>query len=293
MLRLLLACVDPAADDSAPPTPDSAGETGVDSAGETGADSGGDTGPGPSPAWGPTRGTLENAFTLHAAEVTGDDRLAALALAEGAGTLTLAGADHAAVAWLDHDWSEAGYHLYDVLSVADDGTGLAVTWLYAQGDAVPYVYTEGYGLPVDWEYASGALVATADPGVAAVDLPPLRALPPPMDSGFTVSGDLALDAEGGAVSLGGVTRTVHPMGVVDCATCPGGPWYEIHVVLAGDDACFAIVYLFPEEPARAQLEYGLCLPTLERLSAPLDVTWSGAPAARRGPPAPVRGVPPP
>jgi hypothetical protein len=280
---LLLACAP--VNDHVPP--DSAGDS-ASSADTAGSD---DTG---SAEWGPTSGNLANTFTVDVS-ASGEDRLDALSLTSSVGTLSLLGEGHGAVAYGDQDWASAGYHLYDVLSVAQSGDSLALTYVYVEGSAVPYVYTEGYGVPVDWEYASGTAQGRSVPADAEVTLPALRALPPPMSTGIRVTGsDLTLDDTGGTMTLGGVTRSVHPMALVDCSDCPDGPWYEVHVVLAGSDACFGILYLYPDDPSWVDLEYGLCLPTLERLDGALDASWTGDLAARRTRPseAPVHGVPP-
>lgn len=303
MWMWLLACTEPGStptltEKPSESEPDSTGtdssSTDSSSTDSAGTDSSSTDSGGTGVVWGPTQGTLSGSFSL-GGEAQGTTRLGAITLGQNMAALSLLGVPHGGVAWFDHDWADAGYHLYDLLSVAEDGSGLAVTYLYAQGDQVPYAYTESYGLPMDWEYASGSLDGVSGEVSYEVRLPALRALPPPMDAGFEISGDLTLSSDGGSVTLNGVPRSVHPLGLVDCSDCPGGPWYEVHLVLAADDACFTILYLFPDEPARAQLEYGLCLPTLERVSTSLDVVWSGSPNARHGPPpqAPVRGVPPP
>jgi hypothetical protein len=228
-----------------------------------------------------TSGALELSFSLDVS-AEGRDRLSEVALATDVGGLALDGAAHAAVAYQDHDWESAGYHLYDLLSVAEDGTDLGVTYLYCDGEDVPYAYTESFDLPMDWESASGSCVGEQVETDASVELPALRVTPEAVPTGVTFEdGEMA----GGDVTLDGTTRTWIPFNTVDCTDCPGGPWYELHSLLVGDsEACFAIAYLFPDDPTFAQWEYGLCLPSLSRPAGVVEGSWSGA---LSGPPRPA------
>lgn len=255
----------------------------VDTDTDTDADTDTDTEPGVlAPA---TEGSLTLPFTVDAAGA-GPDRLDDVALLDASGSLVLSGVSHLAVAYQEHDWVESGYRLFDLVSLAEDGSNLAVTYLYCQDGALPYAYTESFLHPMDWETTTGSCAGSSRATEVDVSLPPLRAGPPPFDPGVRISGDdVSYDGEQGRVVLAGVERTLQPFNVVDCTDCPGGPWYELHSLLDGpDDACFAIVYLYPEDPSFLQVEYGLCLPTLERLSASLDASWSGQLDAARPPP---------
>lgn len=277
MILVVAACAETAAD--ATDTADTAGT----------ADSSAPFG------WGPTAGPLDVGLSVDA-ELAKTARLKSFSLAGSLGTLRLDGVDHHGIVYLDHDWPESGYHLYDVFSVADDGSALAITYLYEADGNIPYAYTESYGLPMDWEATSGTLLATPAATPLNVELPALTTSPPAFDVGISIDGaDAHLDATGGDLTLAGVNRDVHPFGAVDCTDCPGGPWLEIHAVLSNDDdACFAILYLYPDDPSVVHVEHGLCVPTLERLRGAVAASWSGTltmPNARRAD-APIRGVPP-
>ncbi len=294
MLLLVAACAEPSAEGRRTGDSVDDGETAADS--DTADDIEDDTGSASGDGqWGPTEGELPLGF-LAAADITGSDRLETLVLTAGAGTFDLGGIAHTGTVYLDHDWPEAGYHLYDLISIATDGSAVGMTYLYESAGSVPYAYTESYTIPMDWEVASGSLLTTNSDGSAALSLPALRALPPPLDVGIVVDGvDIQLNAAGGTLTLDGVSRAVHPFGTVDCSGCPGGPWLEVHSVLAReDDACFAILYLFPEDPTFVQVEHGLCLPSLKRLSGAVVAGWSGAlrEVDARRVRAPIRGVPP-
>jgi hypothetical protein len=218
------------------------------------------------------------------AQGAGEDRLAAFEVQAGAVTLTLAGAAHRGLQYADHDWEDAGYHLFDLLTVSEDGGDLGVTYLYAQGGDVPYAYTESFTHLMDWEYVGGEATWEAGEVPLEATVPALLRLPEPWVSGLDIEGeDLWLAGTEGEITVGDATWTLLPFSSVDCTDCPGGPWLEIHSLLVGAcEACFGIVYLFPEEPGRAQLSWGLCLPGLTPLEASFEVTWSGSLATSRG-----------
>lgn len=155
-------------------------------------------------------------------------------------------------------------------------------------DALPYIYTESFVHPMDWEASEGSCLDDRQEATLVPELPPLTTLPEVIETGITFpEGDLSE----GRIAVGGVSRDFLPFNLVDCSECAGGPWYELHAMLAGeDDACFAILYLFPEDPTFVQVEYGLCLPTLERLSEVVEAPWEGALEVVAGPPGLAAGV---
>jgi hypothetical protein len=226
------------------------------------------------PLVGPTSGQLAVDFQ---ADVTGHGttRLGDVTVATNVVDYTLVGAAHVGVAYQHHVW--AGYTLYDVVSIAADGSDLAVTYLYCQGTGLPYAYTESYTLAMDYEAASGTCSGNETAATVDVALPALAALPTAFDTGITISGtDLDLGASGGQVDLAGATWDVIPFNTVDCTTCPGGPWLEIHSVLVRPaEACFGIFYLYPDTPGTVQLSYTLCMPSLDRPDGVYTADWSG------------------
>lgn len=245
---------------------------------EVPADAQGEAGPPVDLAIPATMGQAQMGFTV-AASGAGQKRLDALDIAQDTGTLTLEGSAHRGIAYQMHDWGQAGYVLYDVLSVAEDGSDLAVTYLYCQGTNLPYAYTESLVHPMDWETTAGTCEGTGTPMTAAADLPALSVTTQPLNTGISIQGsDLQLGAAGGNVVLGGKQWQLVPFNTVDCSTnCPGGSWYEIHTLLTADQqGCFAILYLFPDSPTYVQLSYTMCLPSLERPTATYQADWTGA-----------------
>jgi hypothetical protein len=233
------------------------------------------------PLVGPTSGTLAVDFT---ANVTGNGttRLGAVAVTANVADYALLGVGYVGVAYQHHVW--AGYTLYDIVSVADDGSNLAVTYLYCQGTGLPYAYTESFTLAMDYETASGSCSGTETGGTVQVDFPALAAPPTPMDTGMTISGtDIQLGASGGHLDLAGKTWELLPFNTVDCSTdCPGGSWYEIHSLLArAGEACFTILYLHLADPSTVQLTYTLCMPTLDTSDALYDAAWAGTLLAKQ------------
>ncbi len=119
--------------------------------------------------------------------------------------------------------------------------------------------------------------------VMDASLPALAAAPAPLDTGMTITGTgIHLGAAGGQVDLAGATWELVPFNTVDCTTCPGGPWYELHsMLLRAGEACFTILYLRLNVPGSVQLGYTLCLPTLDRPDAVYTASWSGTPLAKQ------------
>lgn len=245
------------------------------------------------PLVGPTSGSLAVAFEVDATG-TGTIRLGQIAVGANAVATTLGGVAHVGIAYQHHVW--AGYTLYDVVSVAADGSNLAVTYLYCQGTALPYAYTESFVHKMDWETASGTCAGTESAWDVEVSLPALAVAPAAMDSGMTIAGTgIRLDASGGQLDLAGATWDVVPFNTVDCSTvCPGGSWYELHVMLLRPAAaCFTILYLHLDDPGTVQLSYTLCLPTLDTTDAVYSATWSGTLLERQSAVPPWRPPAPP
>ncbi len=244
----------------------------------------------------------ERSFTAEfAVDASGQgmDRLGSVQVAANQVSLELSGVAHRGLAYQHHDWQSTGYVLFDLLTVAEDGSNLAVTYLYAQDDDLPYAYTESFQHPMDWEEASGSASWQQTETVVQASVPALRALPEPTVTGIEIQSDeLWLDgAEGGIVADGTEYRLL-PFASVDCTECPGGPWLELHgLMVATGEACFGIVYLFPDEPDFAQLSYGICLPGLDTPGGEFEVSWSGSLASTRSAAtasvAPPAGRPPP
>ncbi|MBI5535905.1 MAG: hypothetical protein HY898_24510 [Deltaproteobacteria bacterium] len=225
----------------------------------------------------------------------GKVRLEALSVVKNKGTLKLAGAGHTGIAYQSHAWGGAGYNLYDILSIADDGSDLAVTYLYCQEPALSYAYTESFQLPMSWETAAGTCESLAQSTSAQVDLPALKAAPVALDTGIVIQGtDVDLGPKGGTIKLAGTDWTLVPFNTVDCTQqCPGGSWIELHsMLMSGDQGCFAILYLWPDDPTKLQVAYTLCLPTLETPTAIYTVSWTGTLPKLPPMPAPFRPAPP-
>ena len=240
----------------------------------------------------PQAPSMQAEFLLDASGY-GTDRLGGIEVHANLATLELSGVAHRGLAYQHHDWQSAGYVLFDLLTVAQDGSNLAVTYLYGQDGQLPYAYTESFAHPLDWETSGGTVEWSETPTTVQPDIPELVARPAPLDVGIGIDGDeLWLDGQSGEILLDGARYELLPFATVDCTDCPGGPWLEIHCLLTADEpatmtwrqagqACFGIVYLFPNDPDYAQLSYGICLPDLQTPSGDFEVSWSGSLATAR------------
>jgi hypothetical protein len=221
-----------------------------------------------------THGSLPVSFEV---DVTGagSARLGQVTVDANAVAYTLRGVPHVGVAYHYHKW--LGYTLHDIVSIATDGSNLAVTYLYCQGSDLPYAYTESFVDAMDWEPMTGTCAGTVKDWAFETNLPALAVAPTAIDTGMSITGtDIQLDASGGHLDLAGVTWDLVPFNTVDCSTCPGGPWYELHVVLMRPgEACFTILYLYPDDPGQVRLALALCLPSLATPDAVYAAAWSG------------------
>lgn len=224
-----------------------------------------------------SNGTFVTSFQLSSTG-TGTVRVDDVSLTDNVGTVQLAGVEHRGVAYLSHEWTEAGYTLFDVISIAQDGSDFAVTYLYCQGTQLVNAYTESFTLSLDWENATGACDFVMQSFETQAVLPRLDAHPTVMDSGITVAGaQIALDENGGMVEVLGSSWELLPFETVDCTECPGGPWYEVHSMLHRPEAgCFGILYLFPDSPDEVMLANVLCLPGFEQPYQMYAASWSGS-----------------
>lgn len=224
----------------------------------------------------------------------GTARVGDIAIGDNRTVLQLAGVDHVGLSWRQLDWSAAGYQLYFELTLASDGSDLAVSWLYCSDDAIDYVYSESFELPLAWEITSGTCVAQIVDQSVDVSLPPLLQMPQPFESGFSIQGsDIALAGPAGSIVVDGTSWALLPFETVDCSDCPGGPWYELHAMIhRSAEACFVILYLYPEKPEQIPLDYGICLPSLAQLDALYDAVWSGRPLPSSYRPGSAPGEPP-
>jgi hypothetical protein len=188
----------------------------------------------------PSLAQLETAFTVDASG-GGEQRLDSVSVQGNLASLVLSGVPHTGFAYQHHDWQSTGYVLFDLLTVADDGSNLAVTYLYGQDGQLPYVYTESFEHPMDWEVSSGTVSWEQTPTTIQPQVPALEARPNPTDLGIDMDGEeLWLEGSSGGVVVDGVSFELLPFASVDCTDCPGGPWLELHSLLVpGDGAALS------------------------------------------------------
>jgi hypothetical protein len=223
-----------------------------------------------------TQGSTKFPFRFHG-QGQGTLRLEDVSVTANVATLLFDGVPHVGVVYQYHEWTGAGYDLYDILSIAEDGSNLAVSYLYCQGTELTYAYSESLTTAMKPEPASGTCDALAQQTQTQVNLPALRKSPEPVDTGISIDGaEIQLGPAGGTITLAGVLYALLPFATVDCTACPGGPWLELHsMLLNGEQGCFTILYLFPEDKTKVQLSYTLCLPSLETPTAMYQASWSG------------------
>jgi hypothetical protein len=228
-----------------------------------------------------TDGSLDLPFSMSASG-EGTDRIGVVDLPGGVGTIEILGRTLPALVHQQQPWPKFDYTLYQTIAVAEDAW--YVLWLYCtEADALAWIYLEGTdGTALDVEPATGSCSGVSTPSTIDVTLPAIDLAIESLVEGFTASGPALTIASGapGSIVLGAGTMQVHAFGVVDCTTvCGPTPWYELHAILwdeAAQRACFAIFYLYPEQPDTITLTYSLTLPDLADLIGyvSLDATWT-------------------
>jgi hypothetical protein len=196
------------------------------------------------------------------------------------GPVTLFGTKQSSVVWTEQEF--AGTTLLFALSITPDGQAMNVTYFYCYSGTLGYVYVLGYSQPLAGAYTTGKCPQKNTPMDAGVTLPALTALPEPVAKGIAISGaKLSLEDGAGRAQLGGATYDFTPFATVDCSTCGTPGWYELHVLLhRAGEACYGVLYLFPDDPTQAQIAWTLCLPSLAQpdgtKGVSYDVTWTGS-----------------
>lgn len=259
LLVLLLAC----GDDSAAPTADAGTDAGTPDAGtpDVGAPDAGPT----TLRVGPTDAELTRDFSV-TIRATAANRFGEATVDDAFGSVTYRGERHDVVVYERQEWPEAGYTLYQGLMPRDEGW--VVLWFYCQEERLTGIYSESTdGDVLFYEAAVGSCEGTDTPSTTRVTLEGATLPPPVLFEGTRITGATVEvgGAEPGWVELGGRRFGVHPFEHVDCTDCAMGGWRELHAMLAdpgGEEICFAIFYLYLDDPDRVDLTYSLSLPSL-------------------------------
>jgi len=229
----------------------------------------------------PTSGNLNVGFHLGSASGKGSSMVGQFELANGTGQLNFHGKQYSVVAYQYQDWVSAGYFLYDLVGVSTDTTDLAVFYIYCnlQGSIIDSIWYESYDVRMNYESASGRVTDTVTPSSIHVTLPGLTLGPTPVRTGINIRGNsinFALTT-GWSIFLG-KRYNITVFNTVDCSSCGGDGWYELHSLLVPDesDACFGIFYLMLGDHSSVVMDYGFCIPTLETPSPSFTAQWSGS-----------------
>lgn len=234
----------------------------------------------------------DRTFTVRGVSVDvdgqGSSKVDGVTLARDSGSARFLGANYRTVAYVAQP-SWGGYDLFDALAVREDGGDIALLYLYCSpagspSEGLSSIYYEAFETPMRDEQASGSCAFSLSDASVRASFPAITTVPSAGKvTSFALTGDATLDSSGVGSLQGrdGVTRTFTPFQIVDCTDCPGGPWYELHSIFDSrpDDACFGIVYLFPNDRQRMSLQYSLCFPSMASIDAELRGSWSGGPAA--------------
>jgi len=218
------------------------------------------------------------------------------------GNLEILGRPHKGIVYASHAWS--CHTIHDIVSVSEDGTSLALTYVYSdpKTNKVSYAYVESTSMGrIEGVTARGSVQPSNKcPGADTTPalLPAWKGTPTPRQIGLKIGGpELKIYPNGkGRVVMNRQnlqqTFDATVFSVVDCSNCPAsqyagrtydhhtGGWLELHVLLESkknfrDDACFGIMYLFHYDPSLVEVHFGVCWPKLDTLpSKSFRSTWA-------------------
>lgn len=180
-----------------------------------------------------------------------------------------------------HEQPFGEWTLYQALAVAPNGWTLL--WFYCRDGALTDVYLESTaGLQLEYETARGVCAIEPGPVEVAVQFPATELAVVYNGDVFAIDGPELSVADGqlGTATIAGQDWVVAPFETVDCTSCGGDGWFEVHTVLwdpLGERACFSILYL--RGPAATgdsvQITYAIALPDLDDPigNVVLDAQW--------------------
>lgn len=213
-------------------------------------------------------------------------------LVDGMGELEIQNRRHHGVLYAVQYWECLGknHMIHDIVSASNDGTVLALTYVYSK----PGMGEVNYAF-VETTMSSKTVGFNASGSIMNSTACPLTAAPLPAWMGHTMPKPIGLEVRGPELYIGptgqgwaimadhaGYQKTFHVtvFSMVDCTDCtkecpselhPSG-WLELHVTLtvpqtigATSTACFAIVYLYHDDPSLVEVTLSVCWPELKPL----------------------------
>lgn len=194
------------------------------------------------------------------------------------GSLMFAGVTYPAVIYERILWENYGYILFQGIGVSAEEW--IVFWLYCTtSNQAAWLWYEGtHGPAIAAEAVSGPCSSSTSGTTTTLSLPSTDMPMPLLIDDFAISGtDLSLVAgQAGSFVIGDVDHSFFPFGHVDCTSCGGGGWHELHSLFRREDfaeAGFTIFYLFNADHGTINNAYTLRLPDLVD---PLGDNWTPA-----------------
>ena len=235
-------------------------------------------GPGNDGAVGPSYAgtfTANRLATITFAATTNDATVQSIHITDGVGTLEFEHATWPAVVYEVIPFSP--YLLASIVATTSDG--IVVTYAYCKDGALQSMYFESLQVPDTVQLArpiGTCTLGTTPAAVTAVLTPPGPLVYAPLTDRADVDAtDLSIHGGAGTMTLDGTSYDVSVFTTVDCSTCGGAGWQELHITLTkGSTLAFAILYLQADQPTQVRMYYGFRfdMPSLW----PADRAFSGA-----------------
>lgn len=203
-------------------------------------------------------------------------------IADSQGTIVINNQTLDTIIYANIPWESSGYNLYQGIAFTDDD--FFVYWLYCgirsnSLDKIYYESTNQYALTL--ELASGSCNPSDETSQPSFAIAEKNIGVSRLVTGYAITGnDISFSSgQPGTLTYAftGATFDLYPFETIDCSDCHEGPWCELHSIASDasvPQACFTILYLFPDSMDTVFSSYSICFPDLDNINASLAGTWA-------------------
>lgn len=210
----------------------------------------------------------------------GDGPIEEAHFVDGRGTVKLDGVTLPAVVYKKIPFPGFPYTLAAI--AATEAGGILIAYAYCQSTGIGLFYTETLteqAAPQSPLSSPGSCAFGDSPsdGDARFLQPGALTYGPPIDAATVGGARVKVEGGAGTYTVDGVDYALAVFTHVDCATCGGAGWQELHVTLRKDDLlAFTILYLRADAPSNVLSNYGFRFdrPALWPPDEAIPATWT-------------------
>ena len=190
----------------------------------------------------------------------GRAKVGGIHLTDSVGTIDYDGESYPAIGYEHIPWGTYNLDLGAIVATTRDG--FLVTYAYCEQGSLINVYNETLTMPpTDESPRPAGTCAFTDGGLAvaaAFVRPDVLEYSALSDVANVDGADLSIHHGMGTVNIDGATFDVRVFTHVDCSTCGGDGWQELHATITHGESvlAFGIFYLQAAWPGFVALEYG-------------------------------------